>query len=129
MSSTTVTEFNNMLIDLASQLAVLCPSSIIANNIDVLTHIVKKKPKVVIDAFVLYVLKYKQRIDAGDEDFFLNNSFDSEISDVEKRTNENDLVKKAFEFKAIWKQLSQQNRDIVKQYMQYMCQLALTYIS
>ena len=122
-------DFNNMVLDLASQLAILCPTSIIANNIDVLQRLIKKNSKSVIDIFVIYVLKYKPQIDSGDDAFFMTNAFDSEISAVGNSVNDNDLIRKAFEFKSIWKQLKQENRDVVKQYMQILCQLSLSYIS
>jgi hypothetical protein len=128
-NSDTIFDFNNMVLELASQIAILCPTSIIANNIDILQQLIKKNPKSIIDIFVMYVLKYKPLIDSGDDEFFLNNTFERELSVVGNNINDNDLVKKAFEFKTIWKQLNQQNRDVVKQYMQFLCQLSLTYIS
>lgn len=127
--STIINDFNNIVIDLASQIATLCPTSIIANNIDIINQLIRKNNKSIIDIFVLYILKYKPQIDAGDDAFFLGTSFDKEISSVGKNINDNDIIKKAFEFKNIWKQLSANNREIVKQYMQILCQLALLYIS
>lgn len=124
-----VADFNNMVIDLASQLSMLCPTSIIANNLDILNQLIKKNNRVIIDIFVMYVLRYKPRIDAGDDEFFLNNSFDNELNEVGREIDDNDMIKKAFEFKTIWKQLKTENREVVKQYMQFLCQLALTYIS
>lgn len=121
-----ISEFNNMVIDLASQLATLCPTSIIANNMDVLAQLIRKNNKSIIDIFVIYILKYKPQIDSGDDAFFMNNSFDSEL---DSHNDGKDMIKKAFEFRTIWKQLKQENRDIVKQYMQILCQLSLEYIS
>lgn len=123
MTSETVTNFNNMLFDLASQIAMICPTSIIATNIDIVKRLIKREPKKIIDIFVMYILKYKKQIDSGDDAFFINNKFTSEIGD------DNSLLDKVFEFKTLWTQLNQDNRDIVKQYMQYLCQLALAYIS
>lgn len=125
----TIIDFNNMVIELASQLAILCPTSIIANNLDILNQLIRKNNKAIIDIFVMYVLQYKPRIDAGDDEFFLNNSFENELNEVGRAINDNDMIKKAFEFKTIWKQLKYENREVVKQYMQFLCQLALTYIS
>jgi hypothetical protein len=118
-----IQDFNNMIIDLANQLTQLCPNSIIANNINNITDIIKRYPKKVIDLFVIYVLKYKQQIDSGDENFFMNKTYDDDLKD------HNHLINKIFEFKNIWSQLNKQNRLVVQQYMQYLCQLALEYIN
>lgn len=118
-----VNDFNSLVLELASQISQVCPTSFIANNLNILQHIVKTKPKKVIDIFVEHVLKYKPQIDEGDETFFMNNTYSSDIG------SDNDLSSKVFEFKTIWKQLSRDNKDIVIKYMQYMCHLALSYIS
>lgn len=118
-----INDFNEMMFDLANQLSMACPSSFIANNLDILKRIINSHPKKIIDIFVLYILKYKQRIDDGDDDFFINNDFSSEINDI----GENDLVGKVFEFKTMWKQLTHTNRVAVKNYMQCLCQLSLEY--
>ena len=122
--SSIVRDFNSMVLDLASQLAFVCPTSIIANNMDILRQIIKRKQESIIDIFVMYILKYKRQIDAGDDNFFLNNSFDSELKD-----SNSELIKKVFEFKSLWLQLNQDNRDTVKQYMKLLCELSLAYIS
>lgn len=116
-------DFNIMIIDLATQIANVCPTSIIGTNLNVLKNLVKTKPETIIDIFVQKVLKYKPQIDDGDESFFMNNSFSSETDGAD------DKVAKVFEFKNIWKQLNNQNKDIVKQYMKYLCQLALAYLN
>lgn len=117
-----VHNFNNMFIELVSQLSTICPTSIIANNSNILKQIIKKDQRKVIDIFVHYVLKYKQQIDKGDESFFINNSYSGECGSDEG------MVNKVFEFKELWKQLSPDNRNIVIQYMQFLCQIALNYI-
>lgn len=115
-------DFNGLVMELVKQLSSVCPTSIIAANIDVVQHIIKTKPRMIIDIFVDYILKYKPQIDKGDENFFINNTYNSEIG------NNNELASKIFEFKGIWKQLNLDNKNIVIKYMQYLCQLALTYI-
>lgn len=125
----TIIDFNNTVLELASQFAILCPTSIIANNLDILNQLIKKNNKAIIDIFVMYFLQYKPKIDAGDEEFFLNNSFDNELSEVGSTINNNEIIKKVFEFKTIWRQLKYENREVVKQYMQFLCELALSYIS
>ena len=124
---TIISDFNETLIDLATQLSILCPTSVIANNLDILKQLMKREPKKMMDIFVLYILKYKKRIDAGDDNFFMNNNFDAELGEVGNKMNDNSIFQKAFEFKSIWKQLKQDNREIVKQYMQLLCQLSFDY--
>lgn len=125
-----VLEFNTNLMDLVTQISQLCPTSIIANNMDVFDQVVKTSPKKPIEGFVLYVLKYKKRIDDGDESFFMTNSFTTDVADFKSHNTgeDGDIMKKIFEFKSIWKQLKRENKDIVIQYMQILCDLALTYL-
>jgi hypothetical protein len=118
-----VQDFNVMLIELASQITKLCPQSIIANNLNNIIDVTQRYPLKIMEIFVIYVLKYKTQIDAGDENFFMNKSYDDDLKE------NNQMVSKIFEFKTIWVQLNKANRLIVQQYMQYLCQLALTYIS
>jgi len=88
----------------------------------VLKGITQAQPEKILELFIMYVLKYKQQIDSGDEDFFMANSFKSETED------DSDMLQKIFEFKNIWKSLNVQNKKIVKQYMQYLCELALQHV-
>jgi hypothetical protein len=115
--------FNNMFIELVSQLSTICPTSIIANNSNILRQIIRKDQKKVIDIFVQYVLKYKPQIDKGDETFFMNNTYSNECG------ADDSMINKVFEFKELWKQLSPDNRNVVIQYMQFLCQIALNYLN
>jgi len=118
-----VQDFNVMLIELANQITKLCPQSIIANNLNNIIDVTQRYPLKIMEIFVIYVLKYKPQIDSGDENFFMNKSYDDDLKE------NNQMVSKIFEFKTIWVQLNKSNRLIVQQYMQYLCQLALTYIN
>jgi len=118
-----IQDFNNIIIDLANQLTVICPNSLIANNIDLLKKIINNNStkNKIIEIFIAYVLPYKKQIDMGDEIFFLNNSFDKETN------GQNAWVSKIFEFKNIWKELKNENKTYVIQYMQILCKLAQEY--
>ena len=48
-----------------------------------------------IEVFVGKVLQYKDRIDQGEEDFFMNKTYDDDLD------NDDDLTGKVFEFKSI----------------------------
>jgi hypothetical protein len=117
-----VSNFNTIALEFMSQISMIAPSSFIANNNDIFIRIIKQEPKKVIELFVMYVLKYKQQIDSGDENFFINNSFATEIGD------NSDIIGKVFEFKNIWSKLSKQNKNIVQQYMQCLCEYAFQYL-
>jgi hypothetical protein len=86
-----------------------------------LKQIVRNNPKKIVDIFVQYILKYKQQIDSGDENFFMSKTYDNEIDD--------DMINKVFEFKTLWKQLNDDNKGVVIQYMQCLCQLSLNYVN
>jgi hypothetical protein len=116
-----INNFNTIALEFATQIGTVCPTSFIANNIDILTRVIKQEPQKILDLFVEYVLKYKPQIDAKDEKFFMNNTFSNDIE------GNSDAIGKIFEFKTFWKQLSHHNKEIVQQYMQFLCQLALSY--
>jgi hypothetical protein len=116
-------EFNDICLKFIEQIACICPDSVIANNTDIIRRIIHTTPVKIIDIFVLYILKYKPHIDARNEQFFLEGMFADDTHD------DNDIITKIFEFKTLWRTLSDNNKDVVIQYMQILCQLALEYIS
>jgi len=132
MESKIICDFNSLFYQLATQVSILCPKTFICKNIDVLEQIIKNDPEKVISLFTKYVLKYKQPIDRGDDDFFLNNPFDIEIQRLDRakaKSLEYNVVKRIFEFKEIWKKQRQDNKDTIVQYMQFLCQLSLKYLN
>jgi len=118
-----ITDFCNLLIDLCRNIAEICPDSIVGANIkDVEKAINNQQNKLkIMDGFVAKVLKYKNEIDMGDENFFLSKSYDN---DMEEHIS---FINKIFEFKTIWGQLKRENKDLVIQYMQLLCELAQRY--
>ena len=119
----TIIDFNITLLDLGLNLAHVCPNSIIGHNIKDVEKLIKNPKNKIkfIEIFVAKVLRYKSDIDSGNEDFFLHKSYDSDLD------KDNSLISKVFEFKNIWVQLKQENKDLVKQYMQILCELAQNY--
>lgn len=119
----TVADFNSVLLDLCRNLAEVCPNSIIGQNIGFVEGALttsKNKTKF-IDIFVNKVLQYKDKIDNGDEEFFLKKSYDDDIE------SDNTLMNKVFEFKSIWIDLKRENKELVIQYMQILCELSQNY--
>ncbi len=121
-----VTDFNSTLLSFVESLAEVCPDTIIADNKSTIKNMVNKKEnkRKVIDIFVAKVLIYKPRIDAGDERFFLEKSYDDDVKGVD---GGNMVSGRIFEFKNIWKNLKKENKDFVIQYMQLLCLLAQNY--
>jgi hypothetical protein len=119
----TVADFNSVFLDLCRNLAEVCPNSIIGQNINLVEGAVanpKNKTKF-IDIFVNKVLQYKDKIDNSDEEFFLRKSYDDDVE------SDNSLMNKVFEFKSIWMDLKKENKELVIQYMQILCELSQNY--
>jgi len=121
-----VEDFNSTLLDLIENIADVCPDTIVADNKTTIKNTLFKaeNKRKAIDTFVAKVLIYKPQIDSGNEDFFLNKSYDNDLKGVE---GGNALTGKIFEFKSIWKNLKRKNKDFVIQYMQILCLLAQNY--
>lgn len=114
-------EFNQTLYDLASQLVILCPYSFVAKNISVLGILLNTEPSKVIDLFTLRALKYKNQFDSGNDSFFLNGNFSDDVN------GDSSIVGKIFELKESWKNLSDENKKIVRQYIKYLFELSNEY--
>ena len=113
--------FNNTVCGLAEQLSIVCPNSVISNNINNLKMIIKSYPDKIIGLFIMYVLPDKEKIDSGDNDYFLKKSYDNVAKENEVS------IQKFFEFKNVWYELSHENQELVKQYMQCLCYYSQEY--
>lgn len=121
--TTLVTDFNDTLLSLAKNISDICPTSIIATNLRDLERLVKNpsnKTKF-IDLFCAKVLQYKDKIDEGDDSFFMKKSYDSDLD------GDQSLINRVFELKHIWNDLSTENRLVVKEYMKILCALSEQY--
>lgn len=113
--------FNTTVIDFITQMATILPNSIISNNLDAVTTIIKKHPTKLIESFILYALKDKDKIDEGDDNYFLRKSYD------EVTEKDSDMVGSVFDLKTIWGSLNTENKEFVKGYMKYLCNEAMEY--
>ena len=113
----TVDKFNEYFLNLIIGIGKACNKPIIVNNIDLLKNDLNNHKERIINYFILYVLKYKDKIDKRDENFFLNNTYEDD-------TNDDDHLKKILEFKNIWKDLDNTNKQTVMTYMILLCNLA-----
>lgn len=118
-----INDFNSTLKDLVTNLAYICPDSIIAQyENDAIKYI--NNPKYYnsfIDNFVAHVLQYKPQIMEGNDDFFLGKTYE------EFNSHDSSYMNEIFKFKDIWTRISKNNKEIIIQYMQILCQLAEDY--
>ena len=121
---TIVTEFNSTLIDFSKNIATIFPSSLIGNNLNLIVSILNsKEPDTkhkIMHTFICKILPYKNKIDEGDETFFLTKSFNDD-------TGDSNILNNIFEIKSLWKQLNDNNKKYVIQYMQLLCEISQEY--
>lgn len=117
-----VRAFNDYMIASIEQVSYVCPNSIISNNKDFMKSYIKKSPDKIIDLFVLYVLKDKEKIDRGDDEYFLREQRYEDVIGGDKS-----LLSKFFEFKDIWLGLTESNKHAVRTMMQTLSNIALQY--
>lgn len=119
-----VTDFNGVLLSLAMDIASVCPKSIIGTNIKDIERQIKKRDNFTrfIDLFCIKVLQYKNQIDAGDESFFMNKDYSSDVTDQGE-----DALNHVLTMKSVWAELKQENKNIVIMNMQILCELAMEY--
>lgn len=124
MINDVVTDFNNTLLSLAQNVAYVCPTSLIGTNIKDIERQIKKKEnfRKFIDLFCVKVLQYKDKIDEGDETFFMNNTYENDLND-----QGSDALNHVISMKTVWSKLKQENKDIVIMNMQILCELAQQY--
>lgn len=118
-----IDDFNGVLYQFALNIAYVLPDSIIGQHKNMIENKINDPDlrSIFINVFTSKILKYKNKIDAGDHDFFLNKNFKEDLEDNQA------LLAKIFEFKNIWKELSNENQQMVIQYMQILCQLSQQY--
>jgi len=118
-----VENFNNLALDLLINIADVCPNSIVGTNLSSIKSLFRSKTNKdkIITVFIEKILIYKDKIKNGEEDFFLNKSYDNDLD------NDTSLTSKVFEFKNIWTELNPENKQIVISFMSYLCDLAEEY--
>jgi hypothetical protein len=123
-----VTDFNDTLLTLLFNIADACPTSVIGTNIKDIKKIIenaKKNPRLFtkfIDLFCLKVLQYKSQIDRGDEDFFMNKTFEEDLKDQNQS-----FMNHVISLKSVWSEFKNENKTIVISYMQILCALTQQY--
>jgi len=119
-----ISDFNNTLLSLASNVAMVCPNSIISANYKEIEKQVNRRDNFnkFIDLFCIKVLQYKDQIDLGDESFFMNKDYKNDLNDQNM-----DALDHVLTLKGVWADLKKENKEIVILNMQILCELAQQY--
>jgi hypothetical protein len=88
----------------------------------IINQLINDNSNKIIDMFILSVFQYEEQILAGDDNFFLNQDFGNGKLDSSE-------LMQVFEFKNIWKTLTEENRTNIKSYMQILCKIARRYFN
>jgi len=120
----TITDFNEVLLSMAQNLAEVCPNSIIGANIRDIEKSLKLRCNFTkfIDLFCIKVLPYKAQIDSGDETYFLNKNYEDDVGQADSSS-----LNGILSLKSVWRDLKPENKEIVMSSMQILCALALDY--
>lgn len=113
--------FNNYSLFLASHLCNVAPKSCFKIYKPFIEKLVNDNSNVMIEGFILNVLKYENEINNEDESFFLGKKYDDVTG------NDSSNVNKVFEFKSIWFSLEDSDKSLIKSYMKLLCQIARKY--
>ncbi len=126
MATQITTDFNEVLISLALNIADVCPNSVIGIHIVDIQKTIRRKAFFTkfIDVFCIKVLQYKDMIDSGDESYFLEKDYKSDLDKEEESA-----LTHIISMKSIWKELKPENKEIVIMNMQILCELAQQYFT
>ena len=121
-----INDFNNTLLSLAHNIASVCPNSIIGSNIKDIDKAIKKRDNFTkfIDLFCIKVLQYKKKIDDEEEDFFMDKDYQSDLQGCDES-----YLGNVISVKSIWKDLTQENKQIVIKFFQILCELSQEYFN
>lgn len=122
MEDQLIADFTSTLCDLVYNVSKIAPNSTVGKNISTINGVLKNPDnrKTSIEMFISKVLIYKEEIIKGNDDFFLNKSYNDELDQY-------GLTDSVFEFKDIWNDLSKKNKGMIKKYMHILCMLAEEY--
>jgi len=108
----TITQFNKILFQLLEELSEMTDLPKIKMGKSVLRNMIQTEPEKPIERFILEVLPHKKEILDKNEEYFINYQVES---------NEQSFVKELITMKSLWSSLSEENRNIVFQYLTQLC--------
>ena len=128
MNKTILSAFNNTLYKFVHELISSFPSErkfVVFKNAIKLVQ--KVNPRKVLILFIEYISPYKDKLIQRDEEFFLNNNYINIINKTNaSKENAWTLIDK---IKVYWKDINQQNKDIIWDYFKVLITLAYKYIA
>jgi hypothetical protein len=124
-----VKDFNDLTLELALNISYLCPTSLIGVHIKEIEKMIKNPTFFYkfIDLFCAKVLKYKEQIDNGSEDFFLKENYEKDLEEYNAKFKRDDIINHVFKFKSIWQTLDIHNKNVIITFMKYLGNLAEEY--
>ncbi len=103
----------------------------INNNYEAIILGIDINEQKIMHIFMNEILQYEQQINARDENFFLNFDFNKKYNNLNNeinKVNNNDIkVDQILQFKNIWLKLTQNNKDVIINYMILLCKLSKAY--
>lgn len=128
MNKTILSAFNNTLDKFIHELIRSFPAEkkfVVFKNAIKLVQ--KVNPRKVLILFIEYISPYKDKLLQRDEEFFLNNNYINIINKTNaSKENAWVLIDK---IKVYWKDINQQNKDIIWDYFKVLITLAYKYIA
>lgn len=112
-----ITTFTSLIQNIAS----VCPTSVVGNNEKWIISYLKNNQVKILEVFCIKVLPYKQYIDDGEDKFFTDKDYSSDMDGDNNKMSIVNLLKD------VWETLSVQNQSIVMMHMQILCELSLSY--
>jgi hypothetical protein len=126
MSSNILTAFNDHFVEFVSDI-----HSVFPEDTDILTAknallaIRKANPKMIIKIWNVYIVgKYKNEIEAGNLDFFMNKDYTNDVANTD---NSSKIVDSIDRLRAPIKLMSKDNQDKTMKYIQNLTKLAAIY--
>lgn len=118
-SDIAIEEFKNVLVEFANILVNISDNHLMKRYKTEILSTIEKHPKNIIDTFIIhgYVENngtYRKEIIEGNEDFFLNKSYNEYTSD-------SSIVDNIFQFKSFWKKLDDDNKFTIKTFLLTLC--------
>lgn len=116
-------EFNATFIDMITQISEKISDDTIDSTIcSALKIIINNHPHKIIGIFIVHVLPHKEKIELGDENYFLNeDAVDNKYRDDES------VINKILTFKKLWTKLNENDKKSIIKYLTVLCYYANHY--
>lgn len=119
-------EFNATFIDMITQISEKISDDTIDSTIcSALKVIIKNHPEKIIGIYIVHVLPHKDKIESGDENYFLNDN--SNIDNTYK--DDGPVIEKILTFKKLWVKLNENDKKIIIKYLTVLSYYATHYFN